>query len=266
MFFQNHVADNFTTVGGGRGNLAGSEDGATGTALFATVAGGEENTAGGTDSTVGGGANNLASGHGATISGGEGNLATSLSATVPGGIFNSAIGNYSLAAGRRAKANHAGAFVWADSTDADVTSFGANSFVVRAVGGARFYSNTSLNAGVVLAAGGGAWSNLSDAGLKENRRPVDGRGVLQKLATIPIDTWNYVSQSPSIRHIGPTAQDFQAAFGVGEDDRHITTVDSDGVALAAIQALYELVKEKDSRIQALEERLVALEKSRAKDP
>ena len=53
---------------------------------------------------------------------------------------------------------------------------------------------------------------------------------------------------------------------MGEDGRHITTVDSDGVALAAIQALYELVKEKDSEGSALEERLVALEKSRAKDP
>jgi hypothetical protein len=34
------------------------------------------------------------------------------------------------------------------------------------------------------------------------------------------------------------AQDFYAAFSVGEDNRHITSIDEDGVALAAIQALH----------------------------
>jgi hypothetical protein len=55
------------------------------------------------------------------------------------------------------------------------------------------------------------------------------------------------------------AQDFHTAFGVGEDDRHISTVDADGVALAAIQALYQLVKERDAQIAALEARVAALE-------
>jgi hypothetical protein len=55
------------------------------------------------------------------------------------------------------------------------------------------------------------------------------------------------------------AQDFHAAFSVGEDDRHITTVDADGVALAAIQALYRLVRERDVQIAALEARVAALE-------
>jgi hypothetical protein len=55
------------------------------------------------------------------------------------------------------------------------------------------------------------------------------------------------------------AQDFHAAFGVGEDDRHISTVDADGVALAAIQALYGLVQERDLQIAALEQRVAALE-------
>jgi hypothetical protein len=54
-----------------------------------------------------------------------------------------------------------------------------------------------------------------------------------------------------VRHIGPTAQDFYAAFGVGEDNTHISTVDADGVALAAIQGLYRIVQEKDAEIAAL---------------
>ena len=33
------------------------------------------------------------------------------------------------------------------------------------------------------------------------------------------------------------AQDFYAAFKVGQDDKHIATVDADGIALAAIKAL-----------------------------
>jgi len=62
------------------------------------------------------------------------------------------------------------------------------------------------------------------------------------------------------RHIGPMAQDFQAAFGVGADDKHIATVDADGVALAAIQGLNEILKEKESRIAALEKRPEKLER------
>jgi DNA-binding transcriptional MerR regulator len=41
------------------------------------------------------------------------------------------------------------------------------------------------------------------------------------------------------------AQDFYAAFNVGEDDRHITSIDEDGVALAAIKALNALSKQRD---------------------
>jgi hypothetical protein len=55
------------------------------------------------------------------------------------------------------------------------------------------------------------------------------------------------------------AQDFSAAFGLGSDDRSIATLDSSGVALAAIQALYEMVKEKEIEIDALKARLSKLE-------
>ena len=69
---------------------------------------------------------------------------------------------------------------------------------------------------------------------------------------IPMGTWNYKTQDPSIRHIGPMAQDFYAAFGLGVDDRHIGTVDADGVALAAIQGLYDVVHEKDAAFASLQ--------------
>ncbi len=54
---------------------------------------------------------------------------------------------------------------------------------------------------------------------------------------LPISKWSYKVEDGSVRHIGPMAQDFAAAFGLGSDDRSIGTVDADGVALAAMQAL-----------------------------
>lgn len=96
---------------------------------------------------------------------------------------------------------------------------------------------------------------VSDRNVKENFGPVDIHGILSQLATIPVETWNYKAQGAAIRHIGPMAQDFAKAFGVGEDDRHINMVDAFGVTLASIQALYEVIKEKDARINALEQQI-----------
>lgn len=101
----------------------------------------------------------------------------------------------------------------------------------------------------------------SDRNAKDNFAEVDDRDILARLSAIPIETWNYKSQDPSVRHIGPMAQDFYAAFGVGEDDRHINTVDASGVALAAIQRLYQMVQEKDVQIAELEARLEVLEQA-----
>jgi hypothetical protein len=55
------------------------------------------------------------------------------------------------------------------------------------------------------------------------------------------------------------AQDFYAAFGLGESERYISTIDADGVALAAIQGLYGLVLERDARIEELASENAALE-------
>lgn len=86
--------------------------------------------------------------------------------------------------------------------------------------------------------------------------------MLARVRTLPISTWNYTSDDASIRHIGPMAQDFAAAFGVGVDDRHIHPVDGQGVALAAIQGLVaELDRLRDENA-ALAGRITALEQPR----
>jgi hypothetical protein len=238
----NNIATNAeATIGGGVGNFVGGQ--------FATIAGGGGNTNNGYYGTIGGGGLNFVGGSSAlaaayaTVSGGEENTASGGASTVPGGQLNNASGNFSFAAGNQANAIHQGAFVWGDSTAANIYSTAANQFTVRASGGTRFFSNAGATTGVSLPPGGGSWSNLSDRDSKENFAPSDGRQILDRVAALPISLWNYRSQAPSVRHIGPVAQDFAAAFGVGEDEKHITTVDESGVALAAIQGLNQKLEE-----------------------
>jgi hypothetical protein len=144
--------------------------------------------------------------------------------------------------------------VYGDSTGGlinQVKATAPNQFVVRAAGGTIFYSNAALTAGVSLAPGAGAWAAVSDVHMKENFRDLDGEDVLAKLARIPIREWNYITQDASVRHVGPTAQDFHTAFGLGDDDRTISTLDPDGIALRAIQALDERTKRLQREIAAL---------------
>ncbi len=98
-----------------------------------------------------------------------------------------------------------------------------------------------------------AFNPSSDRNLKENFSAVDPASILTKVAALPVQTWNYKSDPASLRHIGPMAQDFSAAFHVGMDDKHIATVDADGVALAAIQGLYELLQKDQVEIARLRE-------------
>jgi hypothetical protein len=105
----------------------------------------------------------------------------------------------------------------------------------------------------------GTVNSSSDRAAKANIAAVDPRQVLERLVAIPIESWSYLSDDASIRHIGPMAQDFAAAFGVGQDDKHIATVDADGVALVAIQGLHQVIQEKDARLAALERQNAALE-------
>ena len=96
---------------------------------------------------------------------------------------------------------------------------------------------TGANSGVTMAAGGGSFTSLSDRRVKTAIAAVDAVAILEQVVDLPISTWSYITQDSGIRHIGPMAQDFKAAFAVGESDTGITTIDADGVALAAIQGL-----------------------------
>jgi hypothetical protein len=92
----------------------------------------------------------------------------------------------------------------------------------------------------------------SDRNRKHNFQSIDSRQVLEKVVQLPISSWSFKHDESGTRHIGPMAQDFRAAFGLGQDEKTIATIDSAGVSLAAIQGLHELVKEKDAEIDRLE--------------
>jgi len=136
----NSVAGDYSVVGGGQDNTIQDAD-------EAVIAGGDENTIqnSGHRSVIGGGHNNVVKAtRGASIGGGENNMVESGArwSVIAGGTDNTTQGEYAFAAGRQAKANHNGAFVWADSTGGNFTSTAANQFLVRAAGGFGINTNS----------------------------------------------------------------------------------------------------------------------------
>ncbi len=266
------------TVAGGEKNGAVGED--------SVVAGGYQNTATNGFSTVSGGGSNVASGNGAAVGGGVSNSSSGPFSAVPGGTGNLALGACALAAGASAVAQHDGSFVWSDATlirlggivaksaglqgiPNGAHSDNPNEFTVKATGGVRFFSDPLQKVGTMLASYATSWSTISDRNVKKNITPIDSRAILEKLDSVPVAKWNYDwEEDCATPHLGPMAQDFKAAFFPGRDDKSITTLEFDGVELAAIQGLREQLREKTSEWrdlkrenQALNSRLEALEKA-----
>jgi Collagen triple helix repeat (20 copies)/Chaperone of endosialidase len=276
----NRVTSDFGTVSGGAANTVSG--------LYGTVVGGRFNTASNDDSTVGGGNNNTAGNGGAvggggsnqaiggystvagggvntasgptipssfsTVGGGFSNAATNIYATIPGGAYNLAGGQYSFAAGNNAKATDNHSFVWGDgSREGD--SQGANSFTVLATGGAWVFTGT-YPAGVKLIPNASAWTSISDRNSKKNFAPVNGKMVLEKLAAIPVEKWNYKwEKDTDVPNIGPMAQDFKSAFYPGRDDKGISTLEFDGVELAAIQGLNQKLEDRSKELEVRSQKL-----------
>jgi hypothetical protein len=226
------------TLSGTNGVIGGGVNNAV-SAQYGVIAGGTNNTVSGEGAYIAAGGYNTASGEGALVDGGFSNTAAGNFATIPGGYENSAAGIYSFAAGVHASAAQNGTFVWSDGSNGDATlaSTRAYQFLARAAGGYTLWTNAGATVGATLAPGSGTWASASDRNLKTDVARIDDAAVLDKVAALPIERWSYKSER-GVRHVGPMAQDFYAAFGVGEDDKHITSIDEDGVALAAIKALH----------------------------
>lgn len=96
---------------------------------------------------------------------------------------------------------------------------------------------------------GGVWTNASSKSFKEDFGNVDVSAVLDKLVALPIQTWFYKSAHAEGPHMGPFAEDFAQHFGLGNDEKHISTVDESGVALAAIQGLNRKVENENAELK-----------------
>jgi len=236
---QNTIGANEAFVGSGIANTVGSA------ATYAAIVGGGKNTV---------------SGEYAGVLDGYGNSAIAPYSIVIGGNGSTAAGELSLAAGYHADATHSGSFVWSDFSSGSETmkDTAVNQFVARASGGVYLYSNEAATSGVKLSPGSGTWARLSDRNAKTDIARLDDASILAKVASLPVNAWRYKAES-GVRHLGPMAQDFYAAFGVGEDDRHITAIDEDGVALAAIKALHSENAELREDVDALRGELHRLE-------
>jgi hypothetical protein len=240
------IQGDMTTVGGGMGHRSEG--------YGHVISGGNAHRVSGIHGTVSGGEKNVVTGHYGSVSGGQANIVTGKHAAVLGGYSNESSGEGSVAMGRYAKSNHDGSFVWSDGA----ASMGRNTerdnqFIVKASGGVAFYTGVG-DGGVVLDSGSGSWAVVSDRNKKTKLKDVDGESILTKLESMTIQEWEYKSKQKETkkdRHIGPMAQDFYAAYGLGRDEKHISTVDADGIALVSIQAL----SKREGRLQTLLEAL-----------
>jgi hypothetical protein len=242
---------------------------------------------GGIGATDGGGSNNTASGDYSTVAGGLNNVASGTFAMLPGGEGNTASGSYSFAAGWHANADQNQCFLFANWNS--YSGSAANCLNVTNI--ARFIMNHGLSVdyGSARADGGGTrwvaignifanqtistWTGafLSDAGVwvnassakshKTDFAPVDVQQVLAKVAELPITTWRYREGEGAVRHIGPMAEDFHAAFGVGYGPQTIADLDARGVALAAIQGLHRRVQDREATITAQQREIEAQQRA-----
>ena len=269
------ASGNSSFLGGGKSNTASGD--------MAFIGAGFENTASGQRSVIPGGSNNIASGNVSFAAGGYASaihdfsfvwngggtepFATTNSSQflirAPGGMglnTNTLAANAVLTVNGNAKI--IGSLVTDGLTSGSLVTGG---ITATAIGGTEgsFSSNLLVTGNVAANQGffGGnvivsgnvvanQFTTTSDRNAKESFAPVDAREILERVVAMPVQNWNF-KQDSATRHIGPMAQDFYAAFGVGGDDKHIATVDADGVALAAIQGLNQLVGEKEAELTAL---------------
>lgn len=193
------------------------------------------------------------------------------------GEQNVASGAASVAMGYHAHTNaRQGSFVFGDRSTIDTIRAGVNhSANWRVSGGFRIFTSSNLTTGMTFQSGasisnwgqssaviststgallttGGVWTNASDVNRKHLFENISGEDILLKLRKLPVTRWSYKSESNNVRHIGPMAQDFYAAFGLGNDNRSIGTVDADGIALAAIKALEARTSQLSDKLETLQ--------------
>jgi hypothetical protein len=136
-----------------------------------------------------------------------------------------------------------GAFTGNESSNIDIGNTGvAGDMSIIRIGATQ---SVCYIAGTIYADG---FDVYDEKMLRENLEPVDYNAVLAKVAALPLTQWNYKRDGKGVEHIGPKAQDFQAAFQLSADGTHMSVMDEGGVALAAIKGLNQKVEERDQSL------------------
>ena len=222
-------------------------------AHFSCIAGGRSNVASGWYASIGGGRNHVNQGNSCAIPGGEGD-------TIGFFAINSLAfgkGVY-VSDGYRVmmfNGNHPGRFgVNRDEHDGGL----AHPIHVG--------TNETNGNGAYLSATG-QWMNGSSRAFKEDFRPLNRDDLLRRIAGLPVESWRFKGTEEC--HIGPVAEDFCGAFGIGVvddegnlDQRYISPGDVAGVALAGVKELVEMIEELKARNDELEHRIAELEGER----
>lgn len=134
----------------------------------------------------------------------------------------------------------------------------ARSTVLRACRRRLHPTNTTDPAGVTSTAAPGAIDATGEA--------VNGFDVLDSVLRLPVSTWRYVWEGDEVRHLGPMAQDWHAAFGLGVNDRTICCTDTNGVALVAVQALHRRLADLRQEVEDLRQEMARDGRPRAGVP
>jgi hypothetical protein len=272
----NHATNSMATVGGGNLNVASGH--------ISTVGGGWSNEASNHGATVGGGDDNTASGDRATVAGGIGNQATGIRSSIGGGYLNTSSGyaaaipggsentiaataDLSMAFGNQVYVDSAYRVVFFDGSDHGRLGINRDDEDGGILYPVHVGTNTNNGNGAHLTAGG-TWVDGSSRSFKENLESLDGRQLLEKVAALPVQAWNY--KGTDERHIGPMAEDFVAAFDVGTTsevdgrriDRYLAARDVAGVALIGVQELYRMVRAQETIANELEETKTELAENR----
>lgn len=167
------------------------------------------------------------------------------SGSVALGANGVASGAHSMALGLGSEATHDHSLVWSDATARVSTA--DDQVTLGATGGMVISTNPAGSLGVTIGAGLSAWAVVSDRNAKDNLRSVVG--VLERLEKLGVYEYNYKGHDPAVVCRGPMAQDWHDLFPTAKDKLRLDTIDLDGVTIAAIQELAELVDDLERQLR-----------------
>ena len=150
------------------------------------------------------------------------------------GSNNTIIGDHNVVFGDQVQVVSDQSIVFNASSDQSVVVTNNASVIFSAPKG--LYVSTGTDMLVAANAHAGGWSMVSDRHLKTNFKHIDYLDVFDRFMSLPIYEWEYVFNK-GVTHLGPMAHDFEDLFRVGDDDRFINSIDSDGISFAVLHHL-----------------------------